>query len=584
MLQGELIDTDSYMRLVRIDYLHQTGAWFDSNIPRSNAPYGDVLHWTRPLDILILAGTWLLTPFMEFEPALFWSGALLSPLLMLVTAFVLAWAGKPLIERELRPLVMLAFLAQVAVLAYSFPGRVDHHALLFLIFALSIGFGLRLAMGSLGLRAAVLAGAIAGAGMWVSVEFLLAVVAILSVLWLAWVKEGAARTPPIVAYACGLSAMVLLALVIERPIPGLFAEEYDRLSLVYLLVVSINLGFWVVVLMGRKAVSGFSRPMGRPMGRLIYSILGAAVGGALIFAIYPKFFGGPMVDMDPAYSALWEGKINELRSILPTDTQTLAQFLVFLGSALIALPVVVWRLWITRRDAIWMEWALLAVMLGLYTGLAILHVRFASFAEIIAVVPLIFIIGRLRQWLACVNSELLRDLVRGTVTSVLIMGFAIAGQMLGFGATAQTAVQQAATNKSEPCVIKDVASVLNDPTGMGARPHIIVALIDYGPELLYRTQHSVLGTPYHRNYRGTMDTYRLLSARNEAESKRIIDARGIDLILLCRSPVERNFYQVKAGDTSLYSRLIDAGRIPDWMRSVDLPAGLEGFRLYQVSR
>ncbi len=54
VLDGGLLDSDSYMRLVRVDLLYQTGAWYDGNIPRSNAPYGDILHWTRLFDAVLL--------------------------------------------------------------------------------------------------------------------------------------------------------------------------------------------------------------------------------------------------------------------------------------------------------------------------------------------------------------------------------------------------------------------------------------------------------------------------------------------------------------------------------------------------
>src|SRR3546814_12853395 len=48
-----LIDPDSYMRMVRVSELAQGWQWFDDTIARANAPYGDVLHWTRPFDLQI---------------------------------------------------------------------------------------------------------------------------------------------------------------------------------------------------------------------------------------------------------------------------------------------------------------------------------------------------------------------------------------------------------------------------------------------------------------------------------------------------------------------------------------------------
>ena len=67
VLDGELKGPDSYMRLVRVDALWSGGGWFDNLIVDSNVPLGDTLHWTRPFDVLILLGGWVLEPFLGHE-------------------------------------------------------------------------------------------------------------------------------------------------------------------------------------------------------------------------------------------------------------------------------------------------------------------------------------------------------------------------------------------------------------------------------------------------------------------------------------------------------------------------------------
>jgi hypothetical protein len=95
MSAGNLIGPDSYMRLVRVTELYETGAWFDITIERSNAPYGDDLHWTRPYDVVVLAGAWVLTPFLGFETALFRWGSLVSPIFHVALGVAAAWATSP---------------------------------------------------------------------------------------------------------------------------------------------------------------------------------------------------------------------------------------------------------------------------------------------------------------------------------------------------------------------------------------------------------------------------------------------------------------------------------------------------------
>ena len=52
----DLVDTDGYMRFERVsDLMEGESAWFEGDAPRSNAPFGHTMHWTRPLDALAVA-------------------------------------------------------------------------------------------------------------------------------------------------------------------------------------------------------------------------------------------------------------------------------------------------------------------------------------------------------------------------------------------------------------------------------------------------------------------------------------------------------------------------------------------------
>src|SRR3546814_9831530 len=90
----------SYMRMVRVSELAQGWQWFDDTIARANAPYGDVLHWTRPFDLLILLLALPAGFVLEAEQALYLAGMIVSPLLQLATALLLIWALRPVIRPE----------------------------------------------------------------------------------------------------------------------------------------------------------------------------------------------------------------------------------------------------------------------------------------------------------------------------------------------------------------------------------------------------------------------------------------------------------------------------------------------------
>jgi hypothetical protein len=75
-----------------------------------------------------------------------------------------------------------------------------------------------------------------------------------------------------------------------------------------------------------------------------------------------------------------------------------------------------------------------------------------------------------------------------------------------------------------------------------------------------------------------------LAAQNAETTRRIVERREIDLVLLCRSPAERAFYRADGRSETLYHRL-DRGDPPSWLAAVELPASLQAnARLYQVLR
>jgi len=56
IMEGELLGTDGYTRLNRVQFIYEQGSWNNSIYPRSNAPNGESIHWTKPMDFLLLAG------------------------------------------------------------------------------------------------------------------------------------------------------------------------------------------------------------------------------------------------------------------------------------------------------------------------------------------------------------------------------------------------------------------------------------------------------------------------------------------------------------------------------------------------
>jgi hypothetical protein len=203
----------------------------------------------------------------------------------------------------------------------------------------------------------------------------------------------------------------------------------------------------------------------------------------------------------------------------------------------------------------------------------------APFAELASAPVLAAMIGGLAGWSERRLARLPGLLVTCSGVFALTFGGVIAGShLLSLSAAASAKVPEPS------CRIARIAHLLNDPGAPGATPLVIAALLDRGPEILYRTRHSVVGTPYHRNAAGIWDGYRLLAAPTEEESHEIAVRRGINLLLVCPSRVERSFYTRQTGRDNLYTRLSD-GAVPPWLAPVAIePKDADGFRLFRVIR
>ena len=91
-------------------------------------------------------------------------------------------------------------------------------------------------------------------------------------------------------------------------------EERDRISIVHLTVMLAHLAFWALVMLGER-LAGI---LVLPRGRLVFSALGAVAGIALIYLVYPRFFGGAMVDVDPEDFRIYWSHVKELQPLVPS--------------------------------------------------------------------------------------------------------------------------------------------------------------------------------------------------------------------------------------------------------------------------
>ena len=193
VVHGNLADIDGYARLVRVLRLVETGGWFDITLPRANWPYGGSLHWTRPLDVILIALALPVAAFTGFATALYWAGVMVSPLLHGLLALAVMWAARPLLTPPGAVIAGALTALQFGILGYATIGHADHHVLIGLIAALAIGLTLRALMETGekdANRFAFSLGVVLAFGIWVGTEIQVTAGLCLGVMGLRWAFEG----------------------------------------------------------------------------------------------------------------------------------------------------------------------------------------------------------------------------------------------------------------------------------------------------------------------------------------------------------------------------------------------------------
>ncbi|MBL4692846.1 MAG: hypothetical protein JKY92_05900 [Magnetovibrio sp.] len=568
------VGSDTYMRVLRVRDWWDAGQWYQTFSPRSNWPYGETLHWTRPFDVLLVILAAPFAPFVGMHKALFFSGVIISPILLVSTIWVMVWGSRPFLNPKGRVILVILFTFQPITHYYYVAARPDHHSMILFGFATVLVLLARFAHAPANSRSAVAwAGAMTAFGLWVSVESLSIELFALLAIGGLWIWHGHDEwLSALRRYATVGALAILVALFIERPPhEWLGSEEYDRLSTVHVaLLALIALG-----------IEGMWRLRHR-YNTSLWGRAGAAVGAAICAALvmhllFPDFFKGPFgAAMEPRLQDMWLNKIKEFQPLTKTDTNTIITALVLL------VPTAWLMIWggiiaktRPRSQADINQFVVLAVAVGLYVPLTLLQSRWGGYMGIAVLPGWVLLLQHILKWHGgpLIGSNPGTPVYRAPLFCLVAVGHLLLTVGL------KIIVNPPELAKPKPCLWREITPYLNSPDFADGRPQTFLTFIHQGPEFIYRTKHRVVGTPYHRNTAGLLDSFTAFTSTNEAESKAIFEKRKIDYLLTCVKAVEEKFFLEFKGDTLM--RKITQGNPPKWLKPAPLPDGLaENFHLY----
>lgn len=554
-------DNDDTMRLIEVRDLLGGQSWFDMVQHRLGLEGGTLMHWSRFIDLPIAT---LIAIFRLFLGPIQAEAAALTvwPLLLAaVLLFIMGFAGRRLGGIP----VMHAALGLTGILLITsnrfLPGAIDHHNVQLILVALITAMIADPGQRPSNFAVAGIASALALAIGVETTPFIAVASILVAVLW-AW--HGASFAPAARSYGLSLALAITAAFLITVP-PRLYsAVTCDSLSLGFYALASIGGGALVVSALVANRLSFRGR-----LGVL-------AIDGALVLAatlvVAPQCLRNPLAQLDPMLISLWLSGVTEAQPFTEQLRREPGSVGAFYIVGVLALAVCAFRF--HRRDRAELH-AILFVLLLICWGVALVQIRGAVFANLLAILPLALIIMDLRR----ISNADPENLGAGFVYLVMALiavppVWTIGGVLAtegtkGFIERAKSLSATPSLGCKSPAALAQLAALPTD---------VVAAPSELGVHILRYTTHRTLSGPYHRDQGGMLTELHIgLSAPSESEA--FLRGAGVGILAFCPGDLQSRALMELKPD-GLYAQLRD-GKVPAYLGPLPVPATSD-LRLYRV--
>lgn len=552
---GAFFDSDDAMRMVQVrDWLSGQG-WFDMVAYRLDPPHGVLMHWTRitdvPIGFLIRFFETFSTPDTAERIA-----RIVYPLSLLIAFFAtLVPLAKRLAGAQT---VVLACI--LAAFSFSFApefaaGRITHHSAQIVLLALMLGLTLDV-LDSGRIPRAILAGGLASLSLAITIENMPFVVAMITIVAIAWIARGATMAPALAALGGTFAIGAVLVFATTIPPQRYGADVCDVFSVAYLLVaVAGGVGLGALALVTHR----LSSPVRRTCG--VVAVAGAAITAVAL--TFPDCLKDPHSSVDPLVRELWLSNVNQAKPMWrlivsrPLDAMQLAVplFLGLTGAIVAACK---------ETGMARARWLAVVGFVAVGIAGAMWQLRVAHSVAPLAVLGALWPFERLRRWAA----------PRSRVLAALPFVVAATFTPWPWAFATPSPVGTSGPKYGNPQLCFAPASIV----ALDALPpSLVFAPIDSGPYILALTHHAVLGGPYHRNNDGNRFVIDVMLARPEA-AHQLLRGRGVHYVAICPAIEELSIYVARAPNG--LAALLRGHAAPAWLERVNVNAA--PFAVYQI--
>ncbi len=552
---GHYDDPDDFLRLQQVRDFLNGQSWFDLTQHRIAPPGGLAMHWSRLVDIPLLAFLWPLKPILgqQFAEAV---AVVAAPLLTLLTLMVAMVAmTRRLLGHDMATTILAALLplSAPAVFLQIHPVRIDHHGWQIALAALAIA--------ALMQRNARVSGIGTGVALAlylnISIEgapFVVASLGAVGLLWAANRDTGARLTAAL--WTLALATLVATALT---------APGYRWTEGLCDAIMPSHIAAMFVAAAGTALAVRFGAESG-VFARM--TLLGAVLFATIAtFGIAaPTCLGSPFGHMDPIVGNFWYDNVVEGMPVWRQDAVSAASMIGFPLLGLVGSVIGYAR---ASSPEMRRRWAIILIVLiaTLLTGAMVR--RAAAVAQVVAVPGALVLVGILVRW----GEARLAMVVRAVWTAATVVGLSPLTPVVAVAAfmppTVDKPLKQMPKGRCDQnCIIAKLATL---------PPQTFLTGIDLGPSLISRTPHSAYGAGYHRLEKPLHDMILFFEGSPE-QGEAFMRTHRLTAILIGPQSEEAKLF-IKIAPNGMMARLA-RGTPPAWLVEQDL--GSTALRLYRV--
>lgn len=546
---GTYLDADGYMRALRIYHWLLNPTFWEQPIIESNYPFGEILHWTRPMDILWSLFT---LPFLNIgtlKDSIYIGGAFLSPVLGVLTIITLTYGLRRQFNVYLVILGVIFFITNPLIAPYFSPNRPDHHSLMLLLS--TYAFSLTLCwLKKRQNRYLRLIGITLALATFTAIEGLFIYACLLGFFLFLYSFKNISLLPSVKIskyYAWALSVFWFL----NPPYQGWLYPDNGRISILF-----VTISWFLFANLWILNVSHIHTTKLKILC-LITSGLGALLAIVAIFG--PKIFNSPL---DSELQKIWSFQISEMQSIknvclLPAIS------LYSLGFAALVLNIYMLRFRPYYRLMV------LNFCFGLPIYILTLSaIRFNNYIHLYSILPCISLIDMLYKRSPFAHNK-------ATEFPAYLWGISFAIMTIEIISAYPISYFLSKKELKEPIYSPIICQNVQKTGGT------LVTSVFLSPKYIWKCDVNTIGTTYHRNRQGIIDNYKILHTTNDGDIIPLLLKHQVSQILLF-SNLEADFEgkdQPKA-EKELYYRLINRQNIPVYLE--EIPYQQKNVRHYRL--